>query len=391
MSEGSDTARTELLGGLLLVLAATLAIALANSPWSGLYDTLLDIRFEVRLGSASLSKPVLLWINDGLMAVFFLLVGIELKRELLEGEFTERRRIVLPAVAAAGGVLIPVLIYLAFNAGEGPRTEGWAIPAATDIAFALGALALLGKRVPASLRTFLLSLAVLDDLAAIVIIAVSYTDRISWNAKALALGAVAVLVLLNRLRVTRYGVYLVVGAALWVFVLKSGVHATLAGVVLGMTIPLRAKNSLGHSPLRQLEHVLRPWVSFAILPAFAFVNAGVALRGMGADAILHSVTLGTGLGLALGKPLGVYGATWLTLRSGIAKPPDGCRMAHLFGVSLLSGIGFTMSLFIGVLAFEDAPRDFAAPIRIGVLGGSLLAGLSGLAVLWTSLPRPSKA
>lgn len=387
MSDAPNTQRTELVGGILLVVAATMAIVLANSPWSGLYDDLLDVRFEVRLGDASLSKPLLLWINDGLMAVFFLLVGLELKGDLLEGELADRRRIVLPLAAAAGGVLVPALIYLACNAGSGVQSEGWAIPAATDIAFALGVLALLGKRVAPSLRLFLLSLAVLDDIVAIVIIAIYYTDKISGDARALALAVVAVLVVLNRLRVTRYGVYLVIGVVLWICVLKSGIHATLAGVILGMTIPLRAENTLGHSPLRQLEHVLRPWVVFVILPTFAFVNAGVALRGLGLDAIAHPVTLGVGLGLVLGKPVGVFGTTWLLVRLKFAKLPDGTRMRHILGVSMLSGIGFTMSLFIGMLAFEDAPRDFAVPIRIGVLGGSLVAGLAGLVFLWATLPK----
>lgn len=387
MSDPRETQRTELLGGVLLFLAAGLAMVLANSPWSGLYGELLETRLTVSIGTSSLGKPLLLWINDGLMALFFLLVGLELKGEFIEGELSDRRRMVLPVAAAAGGVVLPIAIYLMCNAGGGIRAEGWAIPAATDIAFALGVLALMGKRVAPALRTFLLSLAVIDDILAIVIIAVYYTDKISWTAKGLALVALAVLLLLNRLRVTRYGVYLVVGVLLWLFVLKSGIHATLAGVVLGLTIPHSPKNALGHSPLRQLEHGLRPWVAFAILPAFAFVNAGVSLHGIGIDALADPVTVGIGLGLVLGKPLGIFGVIWLLLRTGISKPPQGVRVIDLLGVSILAGIGFTMSLFIGVLAFEATPRDFEVPIRIGVLGGSLVSALVGLALLWLRLPR----
>jgi len=389
MSNTENTQRIELVGGILLVAAAVLAMLLANSPWAHLYDRLLDVHFEVRLGDAALSKPMLLWINDGMMAVFFLLVGLELKRDLIEGDLADRRRLILPAAAALGGIALPVAIYLLCNVDDVVRAEGWAIPAATDIAFAMGMLALLGKRVAPALRTFLLSLAVIDDIVAILIIAVYYTDKISWGARGLALAVVALLILLNRLKVTRYGVYLMIGVVLWLCVLKSGIHATLAGVVLGVTIPRRPKNSLGHSPLGQLEHVLRPWVAFVILPVFAFVNAGVSLAGVGMDSLTHTVTLGIGLGLVVGKPLGVFGTAWLLARLGWAKYPEGVETRHLLGVSALAGIGFTMSLFIGVLAFENAPRDFAVPIRVGVLCGSAVSAALGVLLLHTSLPRRS--
>lgn len=384
--EGSN-GRTDLIGGLALIAAALTAVIVANSPLSGLYDRLLDTPVEVRIGAAGLQKPLLLWINDGLMAVFFLLVGVELKREVLEGELQRLRDVLLPLGAAVGGVLVPIGIYLAFNAGSPARLEGWAIPAATDIAFAIGVLALLGSRVPGPLRTFLLSLAVFDDIIAIVIIAVAYAHDISWVAQGVAAGLAAVMYGMNRLGVTRYGLYFLVGAALWVCVLKSGVHATLAGVVIGLMIPRRPRNALGHAPLHQVEHVLRPWVYFLILPLFAFVNAGVSLEGFGVARLTDTVTLGVGVGLVVGKTTGVFTAALALHKSGVARFAEGTRTVHYLGVAALAGIGFTMSLFIGVLAFEEVPRSFDAPVRIGVLGGSTIAALLGLTLLWLFLPR----
>ena len=378
--------RTELVGGLMLIGATILAMGVANSPWAPVYDRLLDLHFEVRLGDAALSKPLLLWINDGLMALFFLLAGLELKREVLDGELSSWDRRALPLAAAAGGVALPIAIYCAWNAGDALRMRGWAIPGATDIAFAMGMLALLGPRVPTALRTFLLSLAVFDDIAAIVIIAIAYTDQVAWGARGLALGIVGVLALLNRLRVTRYGVYLLVGVVLWACVLKSGIHATLTGVVLGLTIPRRPRNTLGIRPLEQLEIVLRPWVTFLILPLFAFVNAGVALRGVGLTALADTVTLGIAIGLVGGKIAGVFGGVLLMARFGADLGAD-TRRVHYLGAAALAGIGFTMSLFIGVLAFEDTPRSFDVPIRVGVLAGSAVAAAVGLTILHRTLPK----
>ncbi|MGK0303238.1 MAG: NhaA family Na+:H+ antiporter [Planctomycetota bacterium] len=389
----------EKLGTYLLIAAAIAAVVVANSPLSQLYDGLLNVRFAVGLHEpdpavsagdlgafkAILDKPLLLWINDGLMAVFFLMVGLELKREVLEGDLSDPRRIVLPLAATVGGIAVPVAIYLGINAGSEVRSAGFAIPAATDIAFAMGMLALLGRRVPPALRTFLLTLAVLDDVVSILIIAIFYTDLSSPISNWLALGALGGLIAMNRLGVTRYGPYLVVGSILWVCVLKTGVHATLAGVLLGLTIPMRARNSLGHAPLLHLEHVLRPWVAFVILPVFAFANAGVALPELSAEVFTHPVFLGVGLGLLLGKPIGVLGAAAIVLALGWAKLPKGVGFGHLVGASMLAAIGFTMSLFIGGLAFESEPRDFAVPIRLAVLAASLIATCIGLAILrWRS-------
>ncbi|CAE7247355.1 nhaA [Symbiodinium sp. KB8] len=383
--------RTDLIGGLLLIAATVCAIVAANTPLATIYDQLLDTRLAVSVGDAALDKPLLLWINDGLMAIFFLLVGLELKQEVLAGQLSSVQRALLPLCAAAGGVVVPVAIYALWNCDDPGRMQGWAIPAATDIAFAIGVLALLGRRVPVALRTFLLSLAVFDDLAAIVIIAAAYTDKIAWGAQMAALATVVVLFVMNRLRVTRYGMYLLVGAVLWVCVLKSGIHATLAGVIVGAAIPRRPVNALGHSPLHQLEHVLRPWVAFFILPVFAFVNAGVALRSVELATFADTVTLGVGTGLLIGKLLGVFGTTMVLRRFGYGRDPGDPTPSQFFGAAALAGIGFTMSLFIGTLAFEDAPRSYDVPIRLGVLGASVAAAVLGLAVLNRALPtRPAQ-
>lgn len=371
--------RLESLAGILLVVAALIGLAVANSPWSDAYLRLFETELSIQFGTEGLAKPLLLWINDGLMAIFFLVVALELKREILEGELSNRNQIALPLAAAVGGMLVPALIYIAFNHESPTALEGWAIPAATDIAFALGVLALVGDRVPKSLKTFLLSLAVFDDLGAILVIALFYTEKVSWAMHGMAALMTMGLVVLNLIGVKRLGLYLFLGALLWLFVLKSGVHATLAGVVLGLTIPLRTKS--GVSPLRWLEHALHPYVAIGVVPLFAFANAGVDLRGLGVHDLLHPVVFGIALGLVVGKTLGVVGFALLATKLGLAtRPPEWTGTAFV-GTAVLAGIGFTMSLFIGTLAFEGAGAELAAAVRLGVLGGSLIAAVLGFVLV----------
>ena len=361
---------------------AALALAIAQSP-------LADAYFAAQHRELA-GLSLLHWINDGLMAVFFLVVGLEIKRELLDGQLSTWSRRVLPGVAALGGMAVPALLYLAFNGGDPETARGWAIPTATDIAFALGVLALLGSRVPVSLKVFLTALAILDDLGAVVVIALFYTGELSPVFLALAGGALAALALLNRFGVVALTPYLLLGAALWAFVLRSGVHATLAGVALALTIPLRptpGRPDDPHSPLHRLERGLHPWVAFGVLPLFGFANAGVSLAGVRADMLLAPLPLGIALGLFLGKQLGVFGAAWLAVRSGRAELPAHATWAQLYGIALLCGIGFTMSLFIGGLAFPgEAARMDAA--KLGVLCGSLVSGLVGWALLRVAPPEP---
>ncbi|WP_417321091.1 Na+/H+ antiporter NhaA [Emcibacter sp.] len=366
--------------GILLILAAVLAILADNSPLTEWYEYLLDVPIAVSIGDLAIAKPLLLWVNDGLMAVFFLLVGLEIKRELIDGNLSSMSQISLPAIGALGGMAIPALIYIWFNMGYAPGMNGWAIPAATDIAFALGLLSLLGNRVPLSLKIFLTALAIIDDLGAIIIIALFYTANLSTTSLILATCAIAILFILNRLRVTHIAAYMIVGVFLWIFVLKSGIHATLAGVVIAMAIPLRAKNEEGDSPLEVLEHLLHPWVAYLILPVFAFANAGVPLLGLDPAIFLHPVSLGIAAGLFIGKQIGVFGLSWLAIVTGFARLPDNTTWLKLYGVSLLTGIGFTMSLFIGSLAFETGP-DLSTELRVGVIVGSLLSAVCGYIVL----------
>lgn len=375
--------KLESTSGLLLIGAAVLAMAMANSPLDHLYDQLLQTPAAVSVGAFGISKPLLLWINDGLMAVFFLLIGLEVKREILDGELSDRSKAALPAIAAVGGMLVPALIYVGFNAGDPTALAGWAIPAATDIAFALGVLSLLGNRVPESLKVFLLALAIIDDLAAIAIVAVFFSGDLSVLALALAALAMAGLLLMNRLGVSDLGPYLVVGVVLWVFVLKSGVHATLAGVVTAFAIPLNGK-SRTLSPLRALEHRLHPWVAYGIMPVFAFANAGLSFRLMNSDALLHSVPLGIFLGLVVGKPTGVFLLSWGATAVGFVRLPKGARLVQLLGVAMLCGIGFTMSLFIASLAFEAGATEYFMADRLGILAGSLVSGLLGFLTLWAA-------
>lgn len=373
----------EAAGGIVLVIAAVAALALANSPAAWLYERLLAMPLEIRIDRFGIAKPLLLWINDGLMAVFFFLVGLEIKREVLEGELSQRSQIVLPAIAAVGGMAVPAAIYAALNWGDPVALQGWAIPAATDIAFALGVLSLLGDRVPNGLKVFLLTLAILDDLGAIVIIALFYSGNLSIAMLVVAAAALLVLFALNRGGVRDVTPYLLVGLVLWVSVLKSGVHATLAGVALAFFIPRQ------RGP--ELERDLHPAVAFGILPLFAFANAGVLLEGVGAGALLEPVPLGIAAGLLVGKTVGVFAAAALAIRMGWARIPGGGNWSSLLGVSVLCGIGFTMSLFIAGLAFEGAGAEFAWQTRLGVLGGSILAAIAGYALLRAALPPPPEA
>ena len=389
LSKLREFLRLEAASGVLLVVAAAVALVLANSPLDFLYDTFLHIPMAVQLGELSVAKPLLLWINDGLMAVFFLLVGLEIKREVLEGELASRDRALLPCIAAFGGMAGPALIYAALNWGDATHMRGWAIPTATDIAFALGVLSLLGSRVPIALKVFLTALAIIDDLGAIVIIAIFYTHELSVLSLVLAGFAIILLFVLNWFKVMRVSAYVLVGVALWTFVLKSGVHATLAGVVLAMAIPMRDPRNSRRSPLIDVENKLHVWVAYGILPLFAFANAGVSLAGLSLTLLLDSLPLGIACGLFFGKQIGVFTATWLAVKCGVSRLPEGTTWAHIYGASLLAGIGFTMSLFIGTLAF--AGPEQAAQVRIGVLGGSLISALCGYfflrAVLGKSVDR----
>jgi NhaA family Na+:H+ antiporter len=366
----------EAAGGLVLMGAAALALVLANSPLSEAYFGTL----HAPLGPLSVQH----WINDGLMAIFFLFVGLEIKREFLAGQLATWSRRALPGIAAAGGMAVPALIYVTFNWSDPATLRGWAIPSATDIAFALGVLSLLGDRVPSSLKVFLAALAIIDDLGAVLIIAIFYTGDLSLPDLGLAAAVVAVLVALNRAGVLRLWPYLLLGAVLWVLVLRSGVHATIAGVALAMTIPLQAEpgrpDAMRASPLHRLEHGLHNWVAFLIVPVFGMANAGLSFAGLTTDALVDHLTLGVALGLVVGKLVGVFGSATLTIRLGLADLPMGAGWLQMVGVSLLCGIGFTMSLFIGLLAFAGDPL-LQDEVKVGILIGSLAAGLAGWGVL----------
>ncbi|HSM31498.1 MAG TPA: Na+/H+ antiporter NhaA [Woeseiaceae bacterium] len=376
-------------GGLVLMAAAALALVAANSPLADYYDLFIETPVEVRVGGFEIAKPLLLWVNDGLMAVFFFLVGLEVKREILEGELSRPSNVLLPALGAVGGIVAPVGLYVLFNYGDSVGMNGWAIPAATDIAFALGILMILGKRVPVSLKVFLVSLAIFDDLGAIVIIAIFYSSKLSINALVVASLCLVILGYLNWRRVSAVPAYVLVGVVMWVAVLKSGVHATLAGVVLAMFIPMHSKDEPERSPLRELEHDLHTVIAFGVLPLFAFVNAGISFAGMSFADLLHPVSLGVASGLFVGKQLGVFLLCLLAIRLGIAKLPEGASWGSLYGVAVLSGVGFTMSLFIDTLAFQNLPADtvFDFDARLGILLGSIASGVLGYVVLHRTLPR----
>jgi len=381
-----DFLRLETASGIILVGAAIVALVVANSPLSSLYGELIDLPVEIRVGDFQIAKPLLLWINDGLMAMFFLMVGLELKREVMEGQLSRLSQASLPAIGALGGMLVPALIYIAINQGDDVALQGWAIPAATDIAFAMAILALLGNRVPLSLRIFLVSIAIFDDIGAIVIIALFYTSELSASALTIAGLCLPVLWMLNRRGVLEKTPYLLIGLIMWVAVLKSGVHATLAGIILAFFIPIRDSDREA-SPLHDLEHDLHTAVAFFILPLFAFANAGISLAGVSWDYLLHPVPLGIAAGLFVGKQLGVFLFCWIGVRFGLARLPDDLSWMQVYGIALLCGVGFTMSLFLGSLAFESSGVNLLFDDRLGIIAGSLLSGIGGYLVLRASLPR----
>jgi NhaA family Na+:H+ antiporter len=375
--------------GYLLIAAMVLALAVANIPAAQeLYEWILGLHLAITLGGLGVDKPLLLWVNDALMVFFFMLVGLELKREVVEGQLSKPDQVVLPVLAAVGGLVLPAAVFWYINGDIAGQRNGWAIPTATDIAFALAMLGLLGSRVPVALKVFLTTIAIVDDIAAIVIIAIFYTSDLSLTSLGLAGLGVIVLFVLNRLKVTRLAPYMLTALFIWLCVLKSGVHATLAGVVVAMFIPLTPGDS--DSPARHLEHTLHPWVAFAVLPIFAFANAGVSFSGMSMEKLGHGVSLGIILGLFLGKQLGVFGMVVLARLMRIATLPPGATWGQIYGVALLCGIGFTMSLFIGTLAFEHGDFDLLANVKMGVLVGSVISAVAGLAVLHFTLPKSAR-
>lgn len=372
-----DFLKQESAGGIVLMFAAALALVLANSPLGAAYFGALSTEVAVTVGGGGIVKPALLWINDGLMALFFFLIGLEVKREVLEGQLSSWQQSSLPLFAAIGGMAMPAAVFLVINLQYPDNINGWAIPAATDIAFALGVLALLGSRVPVALKALLLAVAVIDDIGAIAIIALFYTPGVQTTMLLAAAAVLVLLVLIGRARVASPIPYIVLGTVLWYFVLKSGVHATLAGVALAMTVPLYDRK--GEAVLEHMEHALHPWVAFMVVPIFALANAGVTLVGLEPSAALAPLPLGIALGLILGKQLGIVGFAWLAVKSGVSSLPVGITWRHIWGLSLVAGIGFTMSLFIGNLAFVDA--YLIDQVKIGVLTGSLIAAFAGVMIL----------
>ncbi len=381
----SNFFKLESASGIILMFAAVLALMCANTPLQTYYALFLDTPVEIRIGSLEIAKPLLLWINDGLMAVFFFLIGLELKRELIEGELSDKRNIILPGVGAIGGMVVPAMVYMYFNAEDSTAMVGWAIPTATDIAFALGVLSLLGSRVPTAIKIFLTSLAIFDDIGAIIIIAVFYTANISLTALIVVSCCILILAVLNKRNTESKSLYLLIGIVMWAAMLKSGVHATLAGVVLAMFIPIRSKTNRNHSPLKSLEHDLHAVVAFFVLPIFAFANAGISFSGVGAEQIFHSVPLGIALGLFIGKQIGIFGISWVAIKLNLTKLPTGMSWGSLYGTAALCGIGFTMSLFIGSLAFEESGVNLLFDERLGIIIGSLASGILGYLVLRASL------
>jgi Na+:H+ antiporter, NhaA family len=386
--------RLEAAGGIVLILAAALALVCANSPLEAVYDRFRDMPVAIVFGELRIAKPWLLWINDGLMAVFFLLVALEIKREALTGQLAGRQQLVLPLVCASAGVAVPALLFTAFNHADAGAMRGWAVPTATDIAFALGILSLLGSRVPVGMKLLLSTIAVVDDLIAILIIALFYSHGLSLAALALAAGALLAMWLLNRRGVTALTPYLLLGAVLWVCVLKSGVHATLAGVATGLLIPhVDPRNAIPdeveHSPLEHLEHALHPWVAYAILPIFAFANAGLVLGGLEMGDMLAALPIGITLALVVGKPIGIVLAAVAMRAAGWARFPDGMDLRAMIGLGVLCGIGFTMSLFIASLAYPD-PLHYEEAV-LGVLGASVIAALLGWLWLRAVLPANVRA
>lgn len=381
--------KLESASGILLIIATILALICANTGISIYYNLLLSTPVEIRIGELIVAKPLLLWINDGLMAVFFFLVGLELKRELIEGELSNKKNIILPGVGAIGGMLFPALVYTYFNYEDPVAMKGWAIPAATDIAFALGILSLLGSRVPISCKIFLTSLAIFDDVGAIIIIAVFYTANISTTALFVVAACLPIMFYFNRRNITNKSPYVIIGIIMWFAMLKSGVHATLVGIILSMFIPMRSNKDLEASPLKSFEHDLHSTVAFFILPVFAFANAGVSFANIGIEQFTHGVPLGIALGLFIGKQVGIFGLCWLVIKLKFTSLPNGMNWGSLYGLSALCGIGFTMSMFIGSLAFEETGVDMVFDERLGILAGSLLSGIAGYLVLRKSLKLKS--
>jgi len=381
--------KLEAAGGILLVGATVIALLAANIPIAQeTYEWFLALQLTVTLGGQGIDKPLLLWINDALMVLFFMLVGLELKREVVEGQLSRLDQVLLPALAALGGLVVPAAIFWWINQDFVSEKNGWAIPTATDIAFALAVLGLMGSRVPVALKIFLTTIAIIDDIAAIVIIAIFYTSDLGVLSLVLAGLGVIGLAMLNRMKVMALAPYMLIGLFIWFCVLKSGVHATLAGVVVAAFIPLKADDD--NSPARRLEHTLHPWVAFAVLPIFAFANAGVPFLGVTKEQISGGVPVGIILGLFAGKQLGVFGMVVLARLFGLAKLPTGTTWGQVYGVAVLCGIGFTMSLFIGTLAFEHGNFDLLGGVKIGVLLGSLLSAAWGLLVLHLVLPKRKK-
>lgn len=367
--------------GILLLAFAMLAMLFANTPLKDLYFDFLSMPVSIQIGLFSIYKPLLMWVNDGFMAMFFVLIGLEVKREMMVGAISSYQRAIFPAIGALGGMIVPALVFTLINNDSPEFQQGWAIPMATDIAFALGVLGLLGKRVPFALKIFLLALAIIDDLGAIVVIAIFFSHELSTTALISAAIAIAVLIIMNRMRVTAICAYMVVGLILWASVLKSGVHATLAGVIIGFCVPLKGKN--GEEPLAHFEHLLAPWCSFVILPLFAFSNAGVSLAGMSLSTLFSPLTMGVALGLLVGKTLGVFSFSFLAVKLGIAQLSEGINFKQIFAVSVLCGIGFTMSMFLAGLAFggDEADGQFISLARLGILIGSGISAVLGYYLL----------
>lgn len=378
--------KRESASGIILMFTAVLAMFFANSPWASWYNLLLDVPVVVAVGSFEIAKPLLLWINDGLMALFFFLVGLELKREFLEGNLSKPGQVTLPAIGAIGGMMMPALIYAALNYDNPGAISGWAIPTATDIAFALGILAIIGSKVPLQLKVFLTSLAIFDDLGAIIIIALFYTEQLSMLSLVVAASMISLLFFLNRQNVTSTSPYIFIGLILWVAVLKSGVHATLAGVILAFFIPIKGKGD-DPSPLKSLEHNLHSTVAFIVLPIFALANAGISFIDIGVAQVMSPVPLGIILGLFLGKQLGVFGFCFIAIKLGFSKLPDNVNWKLLYGVALLCGVGFTMSLFIGSLAFEQSTDSPLFQDRLGIVIGSLISGILGYFVINSAVKK----
>jgi len=377
----SNFLRLESAGGIILICAAALAILLANSPLESYYALLINTPVEIKIGALEIAKPLLLWVNDGLMVIFFFMIGLELKREFIEGELSDKKNIILPGFAALGGMLIPAIIYIYFNFDNDTALKGWAIPTATDIAFALGVLSLLGSKVPTSLKVFLTSLAIFDDVGAIVIIAIFYTANISVTSLIIVLCCLPILLWINKRNPSSTSVYIMVGVVMWVAMLKSGVHATLVGIILALFIPMRSKTDPNYSPLKRMERDLHSLVAFFVLPVFAFTNAGVNFTGVGTEQLFHSVPLGIALGLLIGKQVGIFGFCWLAIKLKFTQLPSDMSWVSLYGTAALCGIGFTMSLFIGSLAFEETSVNHLFDERLGILIGSLASGIIGYLVL----------